>query len=159
LSGVGIISTGNLPDFFRLRTLRGEKRVSPGVWVGISVRSPPFDLFDILGTYHETSPDPLVLGPEPELADDIRRKRERPESRNFLWTDLVRGVIRVNSEPGLPDLHEPDGFRLVDQKVKGEIIVCIVKRTITHPFGKTFRFRDRCDRFFTADHSIFPAFR
>ena len=129
------------------------------MWVGIAVRSPPFDLFDIPGTYHETSPDPLVLGPEPELADDVRRERERPEFRDFLRTDLVRGVIRVNSETGLPDLHEPEGFRLVDQKVKGEIIVCIVKRTIAPPLGKTFRVRDRCDRFFTAGHSIFPAFR
>ena len=58
------------------------------MWVGIAVRSPPFDLFDIPGTYHETSPDPLVLGPEPELADDVRRERERPEFRDFLRTDL-----------------------------------------------------------------------
>ena len=73
--------------------------------IRIIVQSPPFDLGNREIMDNKPAPDPLVLGAQPELAEDEGWKRERPQVCDLIRELLIEKTIRVDMVPGLPYLH------------------------------------------------------
>jgi len=55
----------------------------------------------------EPSPDPLMLGAEPELAEGDWRKRELLQTSEFVREEIFIEQFGIDPVPRLPDLHEP----------------------------------------------------
>jgi len=90
------------------------------------------NLCSCLPQEREPAPCPLVLRPYPELAEHMKRKRERAQCVNFFGKQVLNKRILIDRMPDLSDIDGSDYSRLELECIEPPYRIGVLYSVISH---------------------------